>query len=327
MSARRYVVGMMALLAIVPAADGALAQSAERIPRVGVLIGRDTPANDGFRRGMSDLGYVEGGNVVFETRHAGGKMERLPGLAAELVGLNVDLICALSGVSASAARRATSHIPIVFNMLGDPVAAQWVTSYARPGGNITGLVGLSPELAGKRLEFLKEIAPNAKLIALLANSSNPIEERGQSAARAAAARLGVELQVFDAARPEAIEQAFARMTAARADALMILQDVMFATQPQRSTILRLAAEARLPAIYVESDWVPAGGLMSYAPSLYDMGRRAAEYVGRILKGAKPADLPVEQPTKFELVVNLKTAKALGLTIPQSILLRADEVIE
>jgi putative ABC transport system substrate-binding protein len=327
MISRRRVVGMVALLAVAPAAVGALAQPVERVPRVGVLIGRDTPANDGFRRGMSDLGYVEGGNVVFETRHAGGRMEGLPGLAAELVGLNVDVICALSGVSASAARQATSRIPIVFNMLGDPVAARWVASYARPGGNLTGMVGLSPELAGKRLELLKEFVPHAVRIALLANPSNPIEERGQSAATAAAGRLGVDLQVFEAARPEAIEQAFARMTAARADALMVLQDVMFATQPQRSTILRVAAEARLPAIYVESDWVPAGGLMSYAPSLYDMGRRAAEYVDKILKGAKPADLPVEQPTKFELVVNLKTAKALGITIPQSILLRADEVIE
>jgi putative ABC transport system substrate-binding protein len=327
MSAQRHVVAVLALLAAASVAATALAQPAERKPRIGVLIGRDTPANDGFRRGMSDLGYVEGGNIVVETRHAGGRMERLPELAAELVQLDVDLICALSGQSASAARRATSQVPIVFNMLGDPVAAGWVASYARPGGNLTGLVGLSPELAAKRLELLREVAPHAARIALLANPSNPIQERGESAAKAAAQRLGVEVQIFEAGRPDAIEGAFAKMTAARASALMVLQDIMFATQPQRGAILRLAAEARLPAVYVESDWVPAGGLMSYAPSLYDMGRRAATYVDKILKGAKPADLPVEQPTRFELVVNLKTAKALGIEIPRTILERADEVIE
>jgi putative ABC transport system substrate-binding protein len=327
MISRRDIVGALGLLAAAPIATTALAQPAERVPRIGVLIGWDSPANDGFRRGLSDLGYVEGRNIVIETRHAKGRTERLPVLATELVGLNPDLIYALSGPSASVARQATSDIPIVFTMLGDPVAARWVASYARPGGNLTGLVGLSPELAGKRLELLTEVVPHAARIALLANPSNPVRERGQTEAKAAARRLGVEVQVFEAGRPDAIEGAFAKMTAARAGALMVLQDAMFDTQPQRGMILQLAAETRLPAIYVESDWVPAGGLMSYAPSLYDMGRRAAAYVDKILKGAKPADLPVEQPTKFELVVNLKTAKALGLTIPQSILLRADEVIE
>lgn len=323
---RAALSGALALVATAPIMGAARAQS-ERVPRIGVLIGRDTPIEEGWRRGMSEFGYVDGRNVAFEVRHAAGMMERLPDLAGELVARKVDVIFASSGPAADAARRKTSTIPIVFVMLGDPVLVRWVKSYARPGGNMSGLAGLSQELAAKRLELLKAVVPDAVRMGVLGNSANPIQERGVREVIQAARPLGVEIQVFDVARPEGIAPAFAAMTAGRVQALMVLQDVMLAAEPQRSQILRRAAEARLPALYVENDWVTSGGLLSYAPSLAEMGRRAAAYVDMILKGAKAADLPVELPTKFELTVNLKTAAALGLTIPQSVLVIADKVIE
>lgn len=327
MQRRAALRGGLAFLAVAPVLGSARAQSGERVPRIGVLIGRDTPIEEGWRRGMSEFGYIDGRNVAFEVRHAGGMMARLPDLAGELVARKVDVIFASSGPAADAARRKTATIPIVFVMLGDPVLVRWVKSYARPGGNMSGLAGLSQELAAKRLELLKAVVPDAARVAVLGNSANPIQERGVREVIQAARPLGVRIQVFDVARPEGIAPAFAAMKAGGAQALMVLQDVMLAAEPQRSLILSLAAEARLPALYVENDWVSSGGLMSYAPSLSEMGRRAAAYIDMILKGAKVADLPVELPSKFELTLNLKTATALGLAVPQSVLVSADKVIE
>jgi putative ABC transport system substrate-binding protein len=324
---RSAVIWTLASLGAAAIPDLAFTQAGDRLPRIGVLSGRETPIDDGWRAGMRELGYREGQNVEFVTRRAGGAIERLPSFAAELVALKVDVIFAASGPATGAARQATSTIPIVFTMLGDPVAARWVKSYARPGGNMSGLAGLSPDLAEKRLELLKRVAPGAKRVAVLVNPSNPLPERGVRELIAAAKPLAVQIQVFEARNAEAVAPALSAIGASRSQALMVLQDVMLAAEPQRSRILQHTAAARLPALYVENDWVTSGGLMSYAPSLYAMGRRAAAYVDMVLKGAKPADLPVELPTKFELTVNLKTANALGLTIPQSILVIADKVIE
>lgn len=327
MRRRAVLQGGVAFVASAALVCPARAQSGERVPRIGVLIGRETPIEEGWKRGMQEFGYVDGRSVAFEIRHADGRMERLPDLAAELVARNVEVIFASSGPAADAARRKTGTIPIVFVMLGDPVLVRWVKSYARPGGNMSGLAGLSQELAAKRLEILKAVVPGAARVAVLGNPSNPIQERGTREIIQAAKPLGVDIQVFDVTRHEGIVPAFAAMKAGRVQALMVLQDVMFAAEPQRSLILARAAEARLPALYVESDWVSSGGLMSYAPSLFEMGRRAAAYVDMILKGARIGDLPVELPTKFELRINLKTANALGLAIPQSVLVLADKIIE
>jgi putative ABC transport system substrate-binding protein len=323
------VLGMLVLSAAPAALSGGPvgAETGARAPRIGILIGRDTPIEEGWQRGMRELGYVDGKNVVFEIRHARGAIEKLPALAGELVERKVDLIFASSGPAAAAARRKTATIPIVFVMLGDPVAARWAKSYARPGGNMSGLAGLSPELAAKRLELLKTVVPQKKRVAVFVNPSNPVQERGVREIMQAARAIGVEVLVLEVRKPEEIPPAFAAMAAGDVQALMVLQDVMFAAEPQRSLILRSVAAARLPALYVEHDWVISGGLMSYAPSLSEMGHRAAAHVDMILKGARAADLPIELPTKFDLVLNLKTANALGLTIPQSILISADRVIE
>lgn len=326
MRRRSVLTGALAFFAAAPLMGAARAQS-ERIPRIGVLIGGDSTIDEGWQHGMRELGYVDGRNIAFEVRRARGAIERLPALAGELVAAKVDVIFASSGPAAAAARRRTGTIPIIFVMLGDPVMAGWVRSYARPGGNMSGLAGISPELAAKRLELLRAVAPEKTRVAVLVNPSNPIQERGIREIVEAAKQLNTSVQVLEVRTADEIEPAFAAMAAARAQALMVLQDVMFATQPQRSVILRRVAEARLPALYVENHWVHSGGLMSYAPNLAEMGRRAAAYVDLVLKGAKPADLPVELPTKFELTVNLKTANALGLTIPQSVLVIADKVIE
>jgi putative ABC transport system substrate-binding protein len=276
------------------------AQQAAKIARVGIL-GASPPASprlEAFLQGLRDLGYVEGRNIVIEYRNHEGKVERLPALAAELVALKVDVIVAAHTGAALAAKQATRTLPIVFAAAADPVTSGLVTSLARPGGNVTGLSGLAPELVGK--DMLK-------------------------AAEGAARALGVRLQFVEARGPADFDRAFSDMTRARAGALTVLTSVMFTTERRR--LVDLAAKSRLPAVYPQRDSVDAGGLMSYGPNGPDLFRRAATYVDKILKGAKPADLPVEQPTKFELVINLKTAKALGLTIPQSVLGRADEVIQ
>jgi putative ABC transport system substrate-binding protein len=283
---------------------------------------------EAFLQGLRDLGYVEGRNLVIEYRDAGGKFERLPALAAELVALKVDVILAPSAVAALAAKQATRTLPIVFAGVPGPVTSGLVTSLARPGGNVTGLSALTPELVGKCLEQLKQAVPGVSRVAVLWQPGALPERTDKDmlkGAEVAARALGVRPQFLEARGPEDFDRAFAAMTRARADALTVLPSPMLNTERRR--LVDLAAKNRLPAVYPWRESVDAGGLMSYGPDRADMFRRAATYVDRILKGAKPGDLPVEQPTKFELVINLKAAKALGLTIPQSLLQRADELIQ
>jgi putative ABC transport system substrate-binding protein len=285
-------------------------------------------AAEAFRQGLRDLGYAEGRNLVIEYRDAEGKFERLPALAAELVALKVDVILAGSTPHAVAAKQATRTIPIVVASVGDPVSSGLVTSLARPGGNVTGLSILAPELVGKCLELLKQAVPGVSLVAVLWQPGAAGERTVRDmlkAAEVAARALGVRPQFVEARGPADFDRAFSDMTKARAGALTVLGTPMFFNERRR--LVELTAKNRLPAVYPLREYVDAGGLMAYGPNLADLFRRAATYVDRILKGAKPADLPVEQPTKFELVINLKTAKALGLTIPQSVLGRADRVIE
>jgi len=277
-----------------------------------------------FIEGLRDLGYVEGRNIRIEWRISDGKYERLPELALELVRLGVDVIVVPADQNAAAAKRATSTIPIVMTGSSDPVGSGLVASLARPGGNITGLSILAPEMAAKQVALLKELVPRASLLAVLWNPTNPgrasLEE-----AKGAARSLGVQLELVEARSPDAINGAFAAMTSARAGAVLVLWDGMFLIHQRR--IIDLAAMSRLPAMYQYRGGVAAGGLIAYGPSNRDGNRRAAGYVDKILRGAKPGDLPVEQPTTFELVINLGTAKALGLVIPQPLLVRADEVIQ
>jgi putative ABC transport system substrate-binding protein len=284
---------------------------------------------EAFRQGLRDLGYVEGRNLVIEYRDATGKHERLPALAAELVALNVDVIVAANTPGALAAKRATSTLPIAFAAVGDPVTSGLVSSFARPGGNVTGTSGGTPELVGKCLEQLKQAVPGVSRVAVLWQPGAFVGERTErdmlKRAEVAARALGLRAQFVEARDSADLDRAFSEVTKARADGLTVLTSAMFISQRRR--VVDLAAQNRLPAVYAWREFIDAGGLMSYGPDLADLFRRAATYVDKILKGAKPADLPVEQPTKFELVINLKTAKALGLTIPQSLLVRADEIIQ
>jgi putative ABC transport system substrate-binding protein len=294
--------------------------------RVGFLHFVSSPLLDeAFQEGLRELGYVEGQNIVIEYRSADGKDERLPGLAAELVRMKVDVIVTASPPATEAAKRATSTVPIVFALSADPVAAGLVASLARPGGNITGLATISAEVVGKQLELLKRVAPKVSRVAVLQNPSNPGHALMLPQAEGAARALGVQLQVLKARTPSEIEVAFAAMRSQRADGALVLRDAVF--RERRAQIVALAAKSRLPAVYGLREEAEAGGLMAYGASVPQLFRRAATYVDKILKGAKPADLPVEQPTKFELVINLKTAKALGLTIPSSLLGQADQVIQ
>ena len=331
MDRRRFVGGITFGLLAAPLA--AEAQQAAKVPRIGYLSAATLAANprlpEAFRQGLRDLGYVEGRNVVIEYRDAEGKLERLPALAAELVALKVDVIVAAAGTPpALAAQQATGILPIVFIGVGEPETSGLVTSLARPGGNVTGLSMLASELVGKCLERLKQAVPGASRVAFLWQPGAMGERTERDllkAAEVAARALGVQLQVVGARGPADIDRAFSDMTRARVSALTVLSTSMFSSERRR--LLDLAAKNRLPTVFPWREYVDAGGLMSYGPDLTDMFRRAATYVDKILKGTKPGDLPVEQPTKFELVINLKTAKALGLTIPQSLLLRADQVIE
>ena len=304
-----------------------LAASAQQPPgksyRIGLLGDVPSFLDEAFRQGLRELGYVEGQNIAIEHRSPEFKYERLPGLAADLVRLKMDVIVAASPAATEAAKRATSTIPIVFTVSGDPVADGLVASLARPGGNITGLATISPELLGKQLEILKSVAPKVSRVAVL---QNPNTHRGVlRQAEGAARALGVQLQILEARTPSEIDAAFAAMSSQRADGILVLRDAVF--RAQRAQITALAAKNRLPAVYGLREEAEVGGLVAYGASVPQLYRRAATYVDKILKGAKPGDLPVEQPTKFELVINLKTAKALGLTIPPSLLLRADQVIE
>ena len=282
-----------------------------------------------FRQGLSEAGYAEGQNVRIDYRWAKGNSQRFPALAAELVMLKVDVILTTGGtLAAIAAKRATATIPIVFTAVGDPVEEGVVDSLARPGGNVTGLSITLPDLVGKWLELLKEAVPGATRVALLFKPDtmpDRVREVRLKAADASARALGLELQVFEARGPEDFDRVFSDMSKARAGALVVWPTPIF--QLERRRLADLAAEHRLPAVFQSRSHVEAGGLMSYGAYLPDLNRRAAIYVAKILKGTKPSDLPVEQPTKFELVINLKTAKALGIIVPPTLLARADEVIE
>ena len=306
------------------------AQRATRVPRIGWLGGptRESaePFVQAFQRGLKDLGWVEGQNIVIEWRFAGGRAERLPDLAAELVRLQVDLIVVPSTPTALAAKNATKTIPLVTVGVGDPVGLGLVASLARPGGNITGLTAVvSPEIAGKQLELLKEAAPKVSRAAVLWNPATQGTALFLKETEIAARALGIQLQLLEARSLNDFDGTFAAMATKRAGALLVLGDVMFVTH--RIRLADLAAKGRLPAMYTLREYVEAGGLMSYGPITPELFRRAATYVDKILKGARPADLPIERPSKFELVINLKAARAIGLTIPRSSLLRADQAIE
>jgi putative ABC transport system substrate-binding protein len=284
------------------------------------------PGVEAFKQGLRELGWVEGKSFVLEARYSEGKVERLPELARELVALKMDVIVTPADLGIAAVKRETQTIPIVMALSSDPVGAGFVASLARPGGNITGLSNISPELSGKRLELLREAVPGFSRVALLWNPDVRGAVLDYKEAASAARSLRVEIQSVEASRAEDLDRAFSTITSWRAQALMLpgVNPVGFAN---RARIVSFAQRNRLPSMFPTKEYVDSGGLMSYGPSLVDLLRRAAGYVDKILKGAKPADLPVQQPTKFELVINLKTAKALGLTLPQSLLRRADEVIQ
>jgi putative ABC transport system substrate-binding protein len=280
---------------------------------------------EGLRQGLGSLGWIEGRNLAFELRFAEGRFDRLPQLAVDLVRESADVLVTGSHPGALAAKAATTTIPIVMVTTGDPVRDGLVASLARPGGNITGVTALGQALNAKRLEILKEAMPGVKRVAVLTNPASPYSEPFLQEREAAAKTLGLEVRVLEAREPDDLDEAFEGMIKGGAGALMVLADVMFLTHRRR--IVELSLFHRLPSIYGERSSVYAGGLMFYGASLPDMYRRAATYVDKILRGAKPADLPIEQPTAFELAINLKTAKALGLEIPPTLLARADEVIE
>jgi putative ABC transport system substrate-binding protein len=308
---------------------GGEAQQAGKPARIGRLSGlsadADAPFMNAFRQGMRDLGWIEGQGFTLVSRFAEGKADRLPQIAAALVRDGVDVIVSGSSPGALAAKNATTRVPIVIVTTGDPIADGIVASLAHPGGNVTGLTALGGVLTSKRLEVLKEALPGLKHVAVLVNPISPYATAFLKERDEIARELRLELRVLSARTGGELPGAFGALTRERAEAIMVISDVMFATE--RRAIVDLVERHRAPAIYFDRAFVNAGGLMFYGASLVDMYRRAATYVDRVLKGARPADLPIEQPTKFELVINLKTARALGLTIPPSLLARADQVIE
>jgi putative ABC transport system substrate-binding protein len=307
------------------------AQPLTKVHRIGRLgagsPSRSNPAVEAFRQGLHDLGYIEGQNLLIEDRHAEGSEERLRDLAAELVRLQVEVIVASGSAAIRAAQHATQTIPIVMAAASDPVRQGFVASLARPGGNITGLSFLGEELPGKRLELLKEALPHVSRVAVLANPAFPAYASRLHNLTMAARALRLHLHAVEVRRAEELDTAFTALTRAGADAVLVLEDAVVLNSQRGQIVADLAATHRLPVMYAWREWVVAGCLMSYAPSLPDMNRRAAVYVDKILKGAKPADLPVEQATKFNLAINLKTAHTLGITIPPIILFQADEVIQ
>jgi len=314
------------LLAVAVIAE---AQQPKKVPRIGYLTVPPLSANmarvEAFRQGLRELGYVEGKNVVIEWRSADGKVERQGELAAELVRLKVDLIVTSGPTMTRSAKDASATIPIVMAQDSDPVGNGFVASLPRPGGNITGLSVLAPELSGKQLELLKEIIPKLSRVAVIGNSNEPANAKILKEIELAAGPLGVKPQPVDVLSPKDIPIGLRAATKAHADALVVLASAVLSDH--RKEVANLALKSRLPAVYPESRWCDDGGLMSYGTSLTDLSRRAATYVDKILKGIKPADLPVEQPTKFEFVINLKAAKHIGLTIPPEVLARADKVIK
>ena len=301
-------------------------QDVTPIAVLGATRAEDLPALEGFRRGLRERGYIEGQNLLIEYRWAHGQFERLPALAAELVALKPAVIVALVTQASLAARKATRTIPIVMVAVADPVGAGLVTSLARPGGNVTGNSSASVEIAGKSLELLKEVAPDRQRVGILWNPANAVFQRQMlNEAEAASRRLALQAHVVAASDVKGIERAFQALTRERAEAVVILADPIFVRE--RSRIAALATKRRLPSVGGIREYAEAGGLVAYGPNFYELYRDAAAYVDRILKRAKPGDLPVEQPTKFELVINLKTASTLGLTIPPALLARADQVIQ
>jgi putative tryptophan/tyrosine transport system substrate-binding protein len=331
MDRRTFIGGIACGLAIAP--PTARAQPTSKVYRIGYLsIGSAsstyTSPREAFRQRLRELGWDEGRNLVIEYRYAEGQADRLPALAGELVRLRVDLIVASPTPSALAAKQATRTIPIVGMSLTEPVAVGLVASLARPGGNVTGLTyGVDTEIFGKQLQLLKEVVPDVRRVAVLTNpaSGGPSWPLRMESVKGAALSLGLPIQILEVREPGDFEAAFAAMVKERAGALLLSGDAMFFIH--RAQLADLALKSRLPSMSTQRQWVEAGGLLSYAPSFPDQWRRAATYVDKILRGARPADLPIEQPTKFELAVNLKTAKTLELTIPQPILARADEVIQ
>jgi len=303
-------------------------QQPVKIPQIGLLAGTRSSAVEGrvaaFRHGLRELGYVEGKNILVEYRYAEGNAKRERDLAAELVRLKVEAIVTTGPTVTRTAKETTAAIPIVFAQDGDPVASGFVTSLAHPGGNITGLSNLSPELSGKRLELLQEIVPKLSRVSLIGSSIEPNNTKILNETELAAAALNVKIQYIDVLKPTDLETAFGAATHQQADGVVLLGAVIF--NSHRKQITELAVKHRLPATYTRPEYVQDGGLMTYGPSITDLFRRAAIYVDKILKGIKPADLAVEQPIKFELIVNLRAAKQIGLTIPPNVLARADRVI-
>jgi putative tryptophan/tyrosine transport system substrate-binding protein len=305
------------------------AQQPAKVPRIGYLTVASLSSNvarvEAFRQGLRELGYVEGKNIVIEWRSGDGKVERIPALAAELVRLKVDVVVTAGPTATRPAKKATTTIPIVMALDTDPVGNGFVASLARPGGNITGLSALSPDVSGKQLELLKEIVPKLSRVSVLGHSTEPANARTLREIELAAGAFGVQLQLLDVLDPKDFETGFRAAIKGRADALLLLPSPIIIDY--RTQITNLALKSRLPVMYFRREFVQAGGLISYATSFTDLSHRAATYVDKILKGTKPADLPVEQPTKFELVINLKAAKQIGVTIPPNVLARADRVIK
>jgi putative ABC transport system substrate-binding protein len=322
MRRRAFLFWSVATLAAPGAAE---AQPAVKTRRIGVLDADRSLAGNAFPDGLRQLGYVEGRNVTIEWRWAGGQAERFVDLAADLVRLNVEVIVAANNPAVAAAQAATRTIPVVMVLATDPVRLQFVASLARPGGNITGLTIQTPELAGKRLELLKETVPHLTRMAVVWDPAEPGRRELVKETEAVAPKLGLQIHTLEARDLEEVRSGFTAMTRERVGAVLVYGSSMLAAQ--RAAVAELATRNRLPAMCAAPEWMDAGFVMSYGASLGDMYRRASYFVDRILKGAKPADLPIEQPTRFEFVLNLKTAKALGLTIPPSLLARADQVIE
>ena len=328
MKVRRRVLAVAVATVLFASALGAQAQRGGALPRIGVLLTTSldgTPAALGFRDGLRELGYVEGQNVAIEWREAEGQASRFPAFAAELVRLNADVIVAAVNPAIEAARTATKTIPIVMVNPSDPVGTGFIRSLARPGGNVTGLTYRTPEAVPKRLQLLKETIPGLSRVAVLWDATEPVRRRQVEEAERAAPKVGVHLQVLEVRSPADLEGAFAAMTRERAGAVLVEASAMLAGN--RARVAELAVKSRLPTIGWFGPIADAGFLMGFGPNLREQYRRAAYFVDRILKGAAPADLPVEQPTTFELIINLKTAKALGIPIPPSVLLQADRVIE
>src|SRR6476659_5978224 len=317
------------LSGIVAALATARAQQPAKIPRIGFL-GNSTATMEAnligpLRDGLRELGYEEGRNVIIEFRWADGKYDQFPALVAELLAAKVDVIITAGTPATLAIKKATSTVPLVFIAVGDPVGTGVVPNLGRPGGNITGLSSIAPDLEGKRLELLREVVPKLSHVAFFLNPANAFHTASMRQARVAAESLGIKLQPMEVNKSEQLDGAFASIVKEKPDALLILADRVFLHNRKR--MMEFAIQQRLPSVNAYRELVEAGGLISYGPSYEDMHRRAAVYVDKILKGTKPADLPIEQPTKFTLLINLKTAKTLGLTVPPTLVARADELIE